>query len=92
MTERGEQDSETIELVVLVCVECGREYAFEGGERPPGDLECGKCGNAVFRRFDAAARPDEVQEEFRDATERDLDADDPAGDATRGDLHDLNQP
>lgn len=34
----------------------------------------------------------EVEAEFRDTTERDLDTDDPEGDTTPGDLHDLNNP
>lgn len=78
------------DVVLLVCQKCGREYQFEEGESAPPDLTCEKCGNQVFRRFDDAAVPDEVQADFRDSTERDLDTNDPAGDATRGDLHDLN--
>lgn len=34
--------------------------------------------------------PGEVQAEFRDQMEGDLDTDDAEGEATRGDLHDLN--
>lgn len=78
------------EVVLLVCMSCGREYQFEAGEDPPGDLKCEKCGSEVFRRFDDAATPNEAQAEFREETERDLATDDPEGDATRGDLHDLN--
>lgn len=80
------------DVVLMVCVECGREYQFEEGESLPDDLTCEKCGNEVFRRFDDAATPDEVRADFRESTERDLATDDPAGDATRADLHDLNNP
>jgi DNA-directed RNA polymerase subunit RPC12/RpoP len=86
--ESAEQES--TEVVVLVCMTCGREYHFEGGDAPPEDLECEKCGSEVFRRFDDAAVPDEAQADFRESTDRDLATDDPEGDATRGDLHDLN--
>lgn len=78
------------EVMLLVCMTCGREHQHESGSEPPSELECEKCGGAVFRRFDDAAVPDEVQAEFRDRTERDLDTDDAEGEATRGDLHDLN--
>lgn len=80
------------DVLLLVCMTCGREYQFEGDETPPEDLTCEKCGGEVFRRFDDTARPDEAQTEFRDSTERDLATDDPEGDATPGDLADLNQP
>lgn len=79
-------------VLLMVCLECGREYQFEGGEEVPEDLTCEKCGNEVFRRFDATESPDEVQSDFRDSTERELATDDPAGDATAGDLQDLNNP
>jgi DNA-directed RNA polymerase subunit RPC12/RpoP len=77
-------------VLVLVCMTCGREYAFDAGADPPADLKCEKCGNEVFRRFDDAAVPDEAQAEFQETTERDLGPDDPEGDVTRADLHDLN--
>ena len=79
-------------VVLLVCQKCGREYQYQAVAEAPDDLTCDKCGNTVFRRFDATETPDEAQAEFREETERDLAADDPAGDATRGDLHDLNNP
>lgn len=79
-------------VVLLVCVECGREVQFEEGETPPEDLTCEKCGNQVFRRFDATARPDEVQAEFEEETGRDVDTNDPPTDTERGDLLDLNNP
>ncbi len=77
-------------VLLLVCMTCGREYQFEEDEPPPEGLSCEKCGGEVFRRFDDEAVPDEVQSEFREDTERDLDTDDPEGDVTRTDLHDLN--
>lgn len=90
--ERGERRASAAGVLLMVCLECGREYQFEGGEEVPHDLTCEKCGNEVFRRFDATETPDEAQEDFRDSTERDLATDDPAGDVTPGDLHDLNNP
>lgn len=78
------------DVVLLVCMTCGREYQYDSGSELPSELECEKCGGEVFRRFDDAAVPDEVQADFREATERDLDPTDAEGDATRGDLHDLN--
>ncbi len=86
----GERHGRSEDVVVLTCIECGRDYEFGGDEAPPGDLTCEKCGNQVFRRFDASKSPDEVESDFREATERDLATNDPAGDATAGDLHDLN--
>lgn len=79
-------------VTLLVCLECGREYQFEGAEEPPEDLTCEKCGNTVFRPFDDSGSPSEIQQDFRDSTERDVSTDDPAGDVTPGDLHDLNNP
>lgn len=90
---RSEGDeSGATEVVLLVCMECGREVQFESGEEPPSDLKCEKCGNEVFRRFDDSASPDEVQAEFRDSTERDTSTTDSAEDTTRQDLLDLNNP
>lgn len=80
------------DVLVLLCVECGREYEFEGAEEPPADLTCEKCGNQVFRRFDDTARPSEAMEDFRESTERDMATTDPEGETTAGDLHDLNNP
>lgn len=81
---------DTGDVLILVCMTCGREHTFAGGEDPPEDLKCEKCGGEVFRRFDDSAVPDEAQAEFREETERDLGTDDPEGEATRSDLHDLN--
>jgi DNA-directed RNA polymerase subunit RPC12/RpoP len=91
MAERkagGRDDSGGV--LVLVCMTCGHEYTFGSGETPPDDLRCEKCDSTVFRRFDDAPVPDEARADFRDQTERDLAPDDPEGDATAGDLHDLN--
>jgi DNA-directed RNA polymerase subunit RPC12/RpoP len=85
----GEAESSG-DVLLLVCMTCGREYQFESGEEPPEDLKCEKCGSEVFRTFEDAAVLDEARAEFRDETERDLAPDDPEGEATRGDLHDLN--
>jgi DNA-directed RNA polymerase subunit RPC12/RpoP len=86
----GDRDDEPVEVLLLVCMTCGREYQFESGDDPPGDLKCEKCGSEVFRRFDDAAVPDDAQADYRESTERDLATSDPEGEATRGDLHDLN--
>jgi DNA-directed RNA polymerase subunit RPC12/RpoP len=83
MAERKER-----ELLVQICLECGKEYMFEDRE-PPEDLKCEKCGNGVFRSFYANPVEDEVERDFREATERDTATDDPATDVTRGDLQDL---
>lgn len=84
--------ADATDVVLMVCIECGTEYQYEGGETPPADLVCEKCGSEVFRRFEDTAEPGEAEQDFRDVTERDLDTDDPEGDATPGDLHDLNNP
>jgi DNA-directed RNA polymerase subunit RPC12/RpoP len=85
---RGAGDPDGV--LLLVCMTCGREYQFERDETPPEGLECEKCGGKVFRRFEDVAVPDEAQADFREATERELATDDPEGDVTRADLHDLN--
>lgn len=92
MARNDQDDADVTEVVLLVCMECGREVQFEAGEEPPSDLKCEKCGNEVFRRFDDSSSPDEAGADFRDSTERDTATDDPAGDATRQDLLDLNNP
>lgn len=74
-------------VLVQVCIQCGKEYTFEA--EPPQDMQCDKCGNAVFRSFYADAVPDEVAEDFRESTERDTLTTDPGTDVTQGDLHDL---
>lgn len=77
------------DVLLLVCMKCGTEYGFED-ESPPDDLKCEKCGNEVFREFTDSVRADEARDSFEEETERDMDTDDAAGDATRQDLHDLN--
>ncbi|MBR9989422.1 MAG: hypothetical protein KFH98_06670 [Gemmatimonadetes bacterium] len=84
---RSEKD--TGEVLVQVCMECGKEYMFEN-EESPTDLSCEKCGNGVFRSFHANLRSDEAIEDFRDTTERDVLTTDSPADVTRGDLRDLN--
>lgn len=79
------------DVLVQVCIECGREYMYEGEESPPDDLTCDKCGNGVFRSFWANSDDDEAAQDFRETTERDTLTTDDAGDVTRGDLHDLGQ-
>jgi len=76
-------------VLTLVCLKCGREYYFTDGQ-PAEGMSCGKCGSTVFREFHSAGG-DEVDQDFRDSTERDLDPDDPEGDARPGDLIDLNR-
>jgi DNA-directed RNA polymerase subunit RPC12/RpoP len=81
-------DEERVEgVLVLVCLECGKEYMFESQEPP--ELTCDKCGNSVFRSFFAETTPDDVADDFRTSTERDVLTTDPATDVTSGDLHDL---
>lgn len=77
------------DVLVQVCLECGKEYYFDA-EPPQANMACEKCGNGVFRSFYAERAPDEVTQDFRDSTERDVATDDPSTDVTRGDLQDLN--
>lgn len=85
--EPGEAPAEGV--LTLVCFKCGKEYYF-GDEDPPSDLKCEKCGNEVFRSFFSAVG-DETADDFEDSTARDLDPDDAEGDATQGDVMDLNR-
>ncbi len=76
-------------VLTLICVKCGMEYYFsEAG--PPEGISCEKCGNTVFRPFDSESAS-EAAEDFRESTERDLDADDAEGDTLPGDVLDLNR-
>lgn len=75
-------------VVTMVCELCGKDYSFEDG--PPPGIRCDKCGNQVFRQFDAVIG-DDAADDFRDSTERDLDPDDPEGDTLPGDVLDLNR-
>jgi DNA-directed RNA polymerase subunit RPC12/RpoP len=74
-------------VLVQVCLTCGKEYTFT--EAPPADLACDKCGSTVFRSFLSRPRADEVEEDYREATERDTLTTDPGTDIAQGDLHDL---
>jgi DNA-directed RNA polymerase subunit RPC12/RpoP len=85
----AQKDQGSGEVLVQVCMECGKEYMFEN-EESPDDLKCDKCGNGVFRSFYANSRADEASDDFRETTERDVLTTDSASDVTRGDLHDLN--
>ncbi len=76
-------------VLVQVCEVCGKEYTFDT-EQPPADMQCEKCGNRVFRSFFDVAAADDVEEDFRAATERDLATDDPPTDVTAADVRDLD--
>lgn len=76
-------------VLTQVCMKCGKEYVFDTTP-PPADLTCEKCGNQVFRSFFDVTGRDEVEEDFRAATERDLATDDPATDVTAVDVRDLD--
>lgn len=76
-------------VLTQVCLECGKEYSYED-EDPPADLECEKCGNVVFRSFFTPTEGDDVEEDYRALTERDLATNDDANDVTRADVMDLD--
>jgi len=76
-------------ILTETCIECGKEYIFEDLPPPP-DLTCDKCGNVVFRSFFTARGYDEVEEDFRASTERDLALDDAPDDVTESDILDLD--
>ena len=86
----AESERHAREVVVQVCIECGTEYFIEEGESAREE-PCGKCGNEVYRTFRAMAGSDDVEEDFRDTTERDTATDAGAGDVTSGDLRDLER-
>lgn len=97
MAKNGEGESgESDDVVLMVCLKCGTEVQLEGAQDPPPDMECEKCGNQVFRRFDGgsteADEEDESREDFRDSTERDTATDAGGGEVSRQDLMDLNNP
>jgi hypothetical protein len=77
------------EVLTLVCENCGKDYFFEDEAPQPG-MVCEKCGGTVFRSFHSVVG-DEAADDFRDATERDTDPDDPEGDVMPGDIMDLNR-
>ncbi len=76
-------------VLVQVCEVCGKHYTFDD-RQPPADMKCDKCGNGVFRSFFDVTSSDDVEEDFRAATERDLATDDPATDVTAADIRDLD--
>jgi DNA-directed RNA polymerase subunit RPC12/RpoP len=76
-------------VLVQVCEVCGKEYTFDT-EEPPADLQCERCGNQVFRSFFDVPLGDDVEQDIRDVSERDLGTDDPAPDVTPADLRDLD--
>jgi DNA-directed RNA polymerase subunit RPC12/RpoP len=80
-------DRDGEDVVVLVCMECGREYSYT--EAPPDSLKCGKCGNEVFRSFEE--RGGEAVEDFRDSTERDVGTADGPSEVVPDDLRDLQE-
>lgn len=77
-------------VLVQVCLECGKEYMFEA-DPPPERLTCEKCGSVVFRSFYSSATSDDVAEDYRELTERDLATDDAKTDDTRMDVRDLKK-
>lgn len=77
-------------ILVLICVECGREYTYED-EPPPDDMKCDKCGGGVFRSYYEADEPSEASVDFDETTGRDMNPDDAEGDTTSGDLVDLER-
>lgn len=92
MAENEGSGSDDGDVVLMVCIKCGREVQFEGDESPSPDMKCEKCGSQVFRRFDDSVSPGEATQDFRDTTERDTNTDDSAEDTTDQDLMDLNNP
>ncbi|MFW6078872.1 MAG: hypothetical protein ACODAE_04580 [Gemmatimonadota bacterium] len=78
-------------VLVQVCERCGKAYFFDETE-PPADLTCEKCGGVVFRSFFDVSEYDEVEDDFRRSTERDLAPNDDESDVTRADVLDLNNP
>ncbi|CAN5415025.1 hypothetical protein BH24GEM3_BH24GEM3_14670 [soil metagenome] len=75
-------------VLTLVCFTCGKEYFF-ADQNPPEEITCEKCGNTVFRSFFTPIN-DEVADDFRDSTERDMTPDSTATDTTASDIIDLN--
>lgn len=86
----AENERQSKDILVQVCIECGTEYIVEPGEAVREE-PCEKCGNAVYRPFHAVAGHDEVDQDYRAETERDTAAADGPTDVTSGDLHDLER-
>lgn len=80
--------TDPVQVLTLVCENCGKDYFFENEEPAPG-MKCEKCGGGVFRSYYDNVG-DEAADDFRDTTERDLDPDDAEGDVLPGDIVDLN--
>ncbi|MGH7577358.1 MAG: hypothetical protein ACREM1_19790 [Longimicrobiales bacterium] len=76
------------EILLEVCVECGKEYMSES-RAASGLLRCERCGGEVFRSFDAATNQDEAEADFHESTDRDTTPEDGPTEVTRGDLADL---
>src|SRR6476660_3891841 len=85
----GAAGAQTDGVLIMVCMECGHDYMFDDGP-PPEDLKCEKCGNTAFRSYFEPLVEDDVDADFHETTDRDLATNDPEGDATRGDILDLN--
>lgn len=77
-------------IQIRVCLACGADYPVAEDEAS-ADLTCERCGGTVFRNFRDPRKAGEASAEYAEVTGRDLDTDDPAGDATEGDLRDLNE-
>ena len=86
----AESERHAKDVLVQVCIECGAEYIIEEGERAREE-PCAKCGNVVYRPFHAVAGSDDVDEDFRETTERDTATDAGPSDVTSGDLRDLER-
>lgn len=85
----GAAAPETEDILTLVCITCGTEYYFSE-EGPPAEMSCGKCGNTVFRSY-YSSTDEQEDDDYEEATRRDLRTDDPEGDALPGDLLDLDR-
>jgi DNA-directed RNA polymerase subunit RPC12/RpoP len=77
-------------VLTRVCLTCGQEYYFTN-TAPPPTMICEKCGSTVFREFYTPLEADEVERDYLESTDRDLDPDDAEGDALPGDVLDLNR-
>jgi hypothetical protein len=83
-----EQGRPVGEVQILICMQCGKEFLYET-EPPPVGLCCDKCGNGVFRAYVVATHADDVEQEFREETERDLGPEEGPTEVTDDDLRDL---
>lgn len=84
----GERAGEPETVLALICETCGKDYFFDSAP-PPERMSCAKCGGRVFRPFETTVG-DEVLDDFRDSTERDLSTDAAEGETLPGDVMDLN--